>query len=490
VSWSPENLTGHSEAQTPSPGPLRRWGRGYARRPRRGYPLRARGGYRRRWPGAAGRMWPGYLRRPRYLRWLHRGAVERLGPVPLRRLRRGGFAVLLAAVTLVPGPVSAARPCTGRACLSAGQVRWTRPLPGSWVADPGPEGTVPAQGSAYVAMNHGVAAVGLGLTVYGYASRTGASLWAAALPGFPAGSRLISVRVWPGVVTAGVDVPGAQPGAAPSRREVVLSEATGRVIRSYPAAPYGGAVSASRRNTVIVGTTAVTSYSNRTGAVAWRRPTGPDAQAWQRDGNVLYLAEAAGGYLSGAPVRELRRISLRTGAQRILRPQGPSFRGELDRALDGVVVFADASGTVGYSGRTGARLWRRDGTVPVLSDAAEELLYLSDGAVLAAVDPWTGRAQAHVPGGSTAGTSAFYAARNGVVLGLDPGGQGDAWGYDAAAGRVLWTNAAVPWPHYFVDLSGIGGSADPASGGVLLAGCGRTGPGQRCARPQLTALNW
>ena len=219
-------------------------------------------------------------------------------------------------------------------------------------------------------MNHGVAAIGIGLTVYGYRSRTGARLWATPLPGFGTGARLVSVRVWPGVVTAGVDVPPRQPGGAPSRREAVLSEATGRVLRSYPAASFGGAVSADRKHTVIVGPTSVTSYDNRSGAVAWSRPTGPAAQAWRLDRSMLYLTVAAGGYLSGAPVRALRRISLRTGAQRLVRPPGRSFRGELSRVLDGVAVFTDSRGTVSYNGYTGTRLWRRTGTVPVLSDSA------------------------------------------------------------------------------------------------------------------------
>ena len=411
-------------------------------------------------------------------------------PGSLRRLRRGYFAALLAALALFPGAISAARPCTARDCLSAGRVRWSRPLPGDWVAISGPDGTVPAEGDAYAAMNHGAAAIGIGLKVYAYRSRTGAPLWATALPGFGAGARLVSVRVWPGVVTAGVDVPSRQAGGAPARREVVLSEATGRVIRTYPAASFGGAVSADRKRTVIVGPAAVTSYDNRSGAVAWSRPTGPAAQAWRLDRSMLYLTVADGGYLSGAPVRALRRINLRTGAQRLVRPPGRSFRGELSRVLDGVAVFTDSRGTVSYNGYTGTRLWRRTGTVPVLSDSAGRLLYLSYGAALVGVNPWTGRTEAHVPGGSAAGTSAFYAARDGVVLGLDPGAQGDAWGYDVAAGQVLWANPSVPWPHYFVDLSGIGGSADPASGGVLLASCARVGAGQRCARPELTALNW
>jgi PQQ-like domain len=410
-------------------------------------------------------------------------------PGSLRRLRRAAFVALLVALALSTGPVSGAQPCTDRACLSAGRVRWSRPLPGTWVAGPGQAGTVPAQGGAYAALNHGVAAVGIGSMVYAYRSRTGVPRWTADLARLGAGARVVAIRVWPTVVTAGVDVP-AGTGGTVIRREVVLSEATGRLLRSFPAAPFGGAVSGYRRHTVIVGNTAVTSYDDASGAVDWNRRTGPAAQAWRRDRTVLYMTVATGGYLSGAPVRELRRIDLRTGAQQLVRPAGRSFSGQLNRVLDGVVVFTDSRGTVGYSGRTGARLWRRNGAVPALSDPGGHLLYLSYGATLTGIDPWSGHTEVHVAGGSAAGTSAFYAARDGVVLGLDPGSQGDAYGYGPADGRVLWTNSSLPWPHFFVDLSGIGGSADPASGGVLLAACGGVGPGQRCLHPELAVLDW
>ena len=49
--------------------------------------------------------------------------------------------------------------------------------------------------------------------------------------------------------------------------------------------------------------------------------------------------------------------------------------------------------------------------------------------------------------------------RGGVALGLDGGANGDGVGVDMAAGRVTWTSLALPWPHYFSDLSGLGGSA-------------------------------
>ncbi len=427
---------------------------------------------------------------------LRRGSPLPLRPGSLMWLRRGSFLVILVALAVVPGPASAARPCTSRACQSAGEVRWTRLLPGAWVAEPGLAGTTPAQGDAYAAMGGRVAAIGLGTTVFAYQSRSGAPVWDSSLAGYRPGSRIVSVRVWPGVVTAGVDVPGRRAGSAGTRQEVVLDGATGRLIRSYPAAAFGGAVGADSARTVIVGSTAVTSYSNRTGAVLWSHPTGPAAQAWKVSGNDLYLTVSAGGYLSNGPVRALRKIFLRSGAQRLVRPPGRSFRGVLSRVVAGVVVFADAKGTIAYSATTGRRLWRRRGAVPENADPVGGLLYLSDGSSLAGVDPETGRTQARVSGGSTTGTSGFYAVHDGVVLGLDQGAQGDAWGYDVPVGRVLWTNSDLPWPHYFVDLSGIGGSTSPKSGAILLAVCGQAGasrPGSAspvCDRPELVALNW
>ncbi len=417
-------------------------------------------------------------------------------PAVLTWLRRGWFAAILLALAVAPGPASAARPCAARVCQAAGQARWTQPLPGSWLAEPGLAGTTPAQGAAYAAMGRQLAVIGFGTVVQAYRASTGKPLWDSSVAGFGAGARIVSVRSWPTVITAGVTVPGRAPGSASTRREVLLSAASGRLIRSYPAAGYGGAVSADAARAVIVGSTAVTCYSNRTGAVIWSRPTGPAAQAWKTDGNELYLTVAAGGYLSGAPVRALRKIDLRTGAQRLIRPPGAAFQGTLSRAAGGVVVFSGPRGTIAYSGSTGAWLWRRAGALPDGMDPVDGLLYLSAGNTLAGLDPWTGRTEAHVPGGSAPGGPGFYAVRDGTVLGLDPGGTGDAWGYDVTAGRVRWTNPVVPWPHFFVDLSGIGGSAGPWASAVLLAICARTGAavpggsGQVCAKPELTALNW
>jgi hypothetical protein len=63
-----------------------------------------------------------------------------------------------------------------------------------------------------------------------------------------------------------------------------------------------------------------------------------------------------------------------------------------------------------------------------------------------------------------------------VALGLDQGGNGDAWGFDLAAERVTLAAAGLPWPHYFVDLGGVGGSADPAGNLVVIAACKQLAP--------------
>ena len=242
-------------------------------------------------------------------------------------IRRLSFAAVLIVVAVAPGPAAGSRSagCTGpgepagSGCERAGTVRWARLLPGPWVAQAGLLGTTPAQGQAYAALGDQVAALGSGLAVSAYAAGSGQPLWTAGLTGFPAGSAIVSVRAWPGVVTAGVRRPAAAGSA--TREEVVLAAATGRRVRAYPAAPFGGAVAADAATTVIVGAHAVTRYANRTGAVLWSRPTGRAAQAWQEDGNRLYVTVAARGYLGAAPVTALRQINLGTGAERLVRPR-------------------------------------------------------------------------------------------------------------------------------------------------------------------------
>ncbi|HYB85968.1 MAG TPA: PQQ-binding-like beta-propeller repeat protein [Streptosporangiaceae bacterium] len=417
-------------------------------------------------------------------------------------IRRLSFVAVLAVAAVAPGPAAGSRShaCTRPGipgCGRAGTVRWARLLPGPWIAQNGLLGTTPAHGQAYAALGDQVAAVGSGLAVSAFAARSGQPLWTADLTGFPAGSAIVSVRVWPNVVTAGVELPSAAGGAASraARKEVVLAAATGRRIRAYPAALFGGAVAADAAATVIVGAHAVTSYANRTGAVIWSRPTGDAAQAWQEDGNRLYVTVAAGGYLGAAPVTALRQINLRTGAERMVRPPGHAFAGPLSLAFDGVVFFAGTAGVTAYSEATGDQLWHRRAGLPESVDVAGRRLYLLVGNALVGVDPRTGARLARVSGATAAASAGLYGVQAGAALGLDHGALGKAWGYDVVTQRVLWTSAPLPWPHYFVDPSGIGGSTSPSSDGLLLAICAALGPRsapgapQTCLRPELAAIS-
>jgi hypothetical protein len=90
----------------------------------------------------------------------------------------------------------------------------------------------------------------------------------------------------------------------------------------------------------------------------------------------------------------------------------------------------------------------------------------------------------------------MYIVRDGVALGLDGGANGDAWAYDVAAGRVTWTSSSLPWPHYFSDLSGLGGSAAVAGNSdmVVIAACPQlsspstSSTAAACADPELVAF--
>ena len=221
----------------------------------------------------------------------------------------------------------------------------------------------------------------------------------------------------------------------------------------------------------------MTSYDNATGHVRWQRPTGQVAQAWRTDGNWLYVAESAGGFVDSAPVTALRRIDLATGAELVVQPlEGLEFDGMLSTAFDGVVLFSSAARVTAYSGTTGARLWSINGAVPESTDQRPRRIYLTEGSNLVGVDPLTGRVRATASGSAVNGSAGVYVVRGGVALGLDQGGNGDAWGYDLAVQRVTLAAAGLPWPHYFVDLSGVGGSADPASGLVIIAACTQLAP--------------
>jgi hypothetical protein len=401
------------------------------------------------------------------------------------RLRRWALAVVLLGVALVPYPTQGAVGAPPAAACRAGcrgygsgsgsvlsMIRWTTPLPGSWDVGSGLTGTEPASGLAYASVGDGVAAVGVGLTVYGYSSRTGALEWQDTLTGFPAGAAIVSVRTWPGEVTAGVSYQPAGSASAAKRTEVVISDLAGAQTGRYPAATFGGAVAGSPKYTVVVGPTAVTSYDNATGHVRWQRPTGQVAQAWRTDGNWLYVAESAGGFVDSAPVTALRRIDLATGDEFVVRPlESLEFDGTLSTAFDGVVLFSSSAGVTAYSGTTGAWLWSINGAIPESTDHRPHRIYLTKGSNLVGVDPLTGRVKATASGSAVNGSAGVYVVRSGVALGLDQGGNGDAWGYDLAVQRVTLAAAGLPWPHYFVDLSGVGGSADPASDLVIIAAC-------------------
>jgi hypothetical protein len=190
------------------------------------------------------------------------------------------------------------------------------------------------------------------------------------------------------------------------------------------------------------------------------------------------VAESASGFLGSAPVTALRRIDLATGAELQVQPlEGVSFPGTLSAAFDGVVLFSAAGGVTAYYGTTGAWLWFIRGAVPEGTDPRKQRIYLTEGANLVGVNPLTGRVTATVSGSAVNGSAGVYVVRDGVALGLDQGAGGDAWGYDVGAQRVTLAAPGLPWPHYFVDPDGVGGSADPASNLVVIAACTQLAPG-------------
>jgi hypothetical protein len=405
------------------------------------------------------------------------------------------LALALLVLVILPLRVLAADqpPAPSHACQGAGcraQPAWTRRLDGTWAAgtragETGNGGTVPAVGQAYVAAGGGVAVLGAGLSLAGYRLSDGKPLWRAALAA-PAGTTILSVRAWPGVVTVGLLGP-----AGNARTEVVIDAATGTEVRRYPAAVFGGAVAASAATTVVIGPAAVTSYSNATGHVRWtHRISG--GQSWRVDGQALYLTQSPGGGLSSAPVTALKVINLVTGSVQTLRPVlGNPFSGTLAIAVGGAVVFASPSGVTAYSGTTGGLLWTMRGAVPEGTDPVTGLVYLtSRSGVLLGVDPVAGVTATSVPRAVATGSADVYVVRNGTALGLTGGANGQAWGYDLAVGRVTWNSAALPWPHFYSDLSGLGGSAAAGGGDVLVTACPRlaASPGI-CADPELVAFS-
>jgi len=413
--------------------------------------------------------------------------VVKLARGPIVWARRTLLALVLVGAAVIPGRASShiSQHCAGRRCTTAGSVLWTAALPGSWLAEPGVSGTVASQTGAYAATGSGLAVVGTGTTVTGFGATTGKRLWRVLLSGVPAGSAIVGIRAFPGVVAVGVALPASQAG---TRREVILSAATGTEIRSYPAASYGGAVEADSATTVIVGAHAVTAYANATGRVRWRHATGTASQTWRVTGDTLYVTDSRDSLGSAVPA--LRRIDLRTGAERIVRPAQGAFPGTLSDAVGGVVLFSGSGGVRAYSGETGAPLWARASAGLELADG-QSTVYLTDAGHLLGVNISTG----HVDSSAAISVAgSLYWVTRGVAMGLDQNSLGEAWGYNLTKRRIVWTSGSLPWPHFFVDLSGLGGSASQASDIVLLATCAQVGTAATanaapsCQQPQLAAV--
>lgn len=349
-------------------------------------------------------------------------------------------------------------------------------------------GTIYSQGQATAAAGNGVALIGFGLTISAYDVTTGFLRWTETLGGLPRESAIVSVLAWRGVVTVGVSSPGSGSGEV-----IVLSSVTGKQIRAYRAGNADGAVLAGLWRTVIVGPTSVASYDDATGGAVWRDPTGPAGQAWRVVGRKLYVTVSAGGAVGIAPVTAVRQIDLHTGIERLIKPHGRSFSGDLTAVIGRALVFSSSSGLSMYSVASGYLTGQRARAVAEWADPARNVLYADIVGVLTGIDPATGRNKPDEVREASTGVHA------GVALGLNPGDQGAAWGYSVTKRRVIWTAKALLYPHYFfAESSGLGGGADRTSGMVLLVTCGATGQpvrsvvvgggGRVCLRPRLSAI--
>ena len=239
---------------------------------------------------------------------------------------------------------------------------------------------------------------------------------------------------------------------------------------------------------MIVGRHGVRSYANSTGRLLWQRGTGTAAQTWTVSGHDLYMAETVGGYLVSGPVTAIRQINLATGAEHVSHLSG-RFAGTLSAVVDGVVLLTGGSELRGYSIRTGELRWQRSAAALELVDPGKGIAYIAAGNSLFALRLSTGDLLGRPAQSVAAG---LYAIRNGVALGLDQGALGVAWGYDMSTRRVVWTSVALPWPHFFADSSGLGGSAGQDSAVTLLATCAAEGGGVPavCQRPELAAIRY
>jgi hypothetical protein len=401
--------------------------------------------------------------------------------------RRAVLAVFLIGAAVIPGRSASPQTqhCSGPRCRAAGSILWTASLPGSWLAETGVTGTVPSGDAGYAASGGGLAVFGEGLRVTAFQLSTGSRVWQTTITGLPSGSVIVGVRAFAGVVAVGVQPP---PDLGQGRDEMIMSAATGLPVRSYPAAAYGGAIAAVGGSVVVVGGTAVTAYAESTGRVLWSRAVGPPGQIWRVSGQYVYVAQPAGS----AGVLLVRRITLSSGAEAVLRPPGQSvFPGTLSAVVDGVMLFSAPGEVAAYDANTGGERWHHPAVVLDLADPGAGIAYLASGSALDAVDVNSGIVLSRA-GLSVAGS--IYWVSGGVALGLDQNALGDAWGYSLDSRRVLWTSAGLPWPHFFVDLSGVGGSASTGGHVALLATCARLGTkaalagSPRCLRPELAAV--
>lgn len=419
--------------------------------------------------------------------------------------KRVFVAVVLVGAAVIPGRANSQQPerCAGVRCSAAGSILWSVGLPGLWLTEPGVSGTVPAKVGAYAAIGGGLAVLGAGTAVSGFDEATGKRLWRVAFTTLPAGSAIVGVRAFAGVVAVGVTVPPGQSitgqpvrgrtardlsGA--TRYEIMLSGSTGRQIRIYPAASYGGAVAATSASTVVVGTQAITAYDNATGRVRWSWATGPGSQTWRVSGDTIYATDGRGS--RGAGSTELLWINLNTGVHHVVRLASGTILGSLSDAIGNVVLFSGADGVQAFNGITGGKpLWSRPGAELELAGSGDGIVYLVSGNRLIGVNLATHLAVSSAP---ISVAASLYWETGGVALGLDQSGLGEAWGYNLRTRRIVWTSGSLPWPHFFVDLSGLGGSASSGSTIALLATCAQVGAAQTansapvCRRPVLDAI--
>jgi hypothetical protein len=134
---------------------------------------------------------------------------------------------------------------------------------------------------------------------------------------------------------------------------------------------------------------------------------------------------------------------------------------------------------------------RRFADVELADSGKQASAYLASGNRLRGVSMAKGKPLGSAP---ISVASSLYAVISGVALGLDEDGLGEAWGYNLTTRRIVWTSASLPWPHYFVDLSGLGGSISAGSAIALLATCAEVGAALSatsapvCRRPELEAV--